>query len=226
MHFDRRTFIKNMAISGCTIVCYSYLGGTFLPSAHASKQKNTFAGIVANHLKCTGCRTCECVCSSYNHKENIAGESLPGLGNPYFSNIQVTSFNPDIDVPTVCALCPDAPCVNACPVEPDENGEKAMYRNKALGIVKCHIDRCIGCGSCKEACKSQSVGIIRSNQKTNVPERMCTLCYGTPQCVKHCPYHALSHVKIEIDSPFYRLSQELVAEKLMAKWYYMQQRGE
>jgi anaerobic carbon-monoxide dehydrogenase iron sulfur subunit len=51
----------------------------------------------------------------------IAGRELPGLGNPRYANIRVHSFNPDVDVPNVCAMCSDTPCVKACPVEPEKN---------------------------------------------------------------------------------------------------------
>jgi hypothetical protein len=53
------------------------------------------------------------------HRDRGGALVLPGLGNPRYSNIRVESFNPAVDVPNVCAMCADTPCVNACPVEPD-----------------------------------------------------------------------------------------------------------
>jgi aldehyde:ferredoxin oxidoreductase len=63
--------------------------------------------ILVDYSRCTGCRTCETVCSAYNHPKRFNAELLNGAGNPYLSNIKVYGFNPDVDVPTVCAMCPD-----------------------------------------------------------------------------------------------------------------------
>ena len=140
-----------------------------------------------------------------------------GLGNPKLSNIQVHSFNPDVDVPAVCAMCPDNPCIAACPVEPDpKTGRKALFRDPSTHAVTCDKARCIGCGQCEEACR---VGVIMSNPETNNPERMCTLCDGDPQCVKHCPYGSLSHVKVNEGREFYGLKPEKIAADLTTRWY-------
>lgn len=225
MPLDRRTFMKQVALGGCTIISYNYWGCTAKQIHHPEHMQGQLFAILADYVKCTGCRTCECVCSSFNRRQDINGQSLAGLGNPYYSNIQVTAFNPDIDVPTVCAMCSDAPCVSACPVEPDLNGEKALYKDKKTATIKCYNQRCIGCGSCKDACESKGVGIIRSNLETNMPERMCTLCDGDPECVKHCPGGALAFVRVDINHEFYRLNSVKVAERLTEKWYNMKQGG-
>ena len=91
------------------------------------------------------CRTCEAVCSAYNHKVNLEGELLDGLGNPALSNIKVWHYNPDVDVPITCFLCDDNPCIEACPTTPDLiTGRKALYRDDDLYIIKNNKDRCLG----------------------------------------------------------------------------------
>jgi len=50
--------------------------------------------------------------------------------------IRVHSFNPDVDVPNVCAMCADTPCVKACPVDPDvKTGQRALYRHQATHTI-------------------------------------------------------------------------------------------
>ena len=117
--------------------------------------------VLVDYGKCTGCRTCEAACSSHNRPVSIDGRELPGLGNPRYANIRVQSFNPDVDVPNVCAMCADTPCVKACPVEPDpKTGRRALYRDEATHTIHNDPGRCIGCRSCAEACAAQRTGVI------------------------------------------------------------------
>jgi Fe-S-cluster-containing hydrogenase component 2 len=147
-------------------------------------------------------------------------EELPGLGNPRYSNIRVESFNPEVDVPNVCAMCADTPCVKACPVEPDpKTGRRALYRDEATRTIRNDTGRCIGCRSCAEACAAQRTGVITPDAATGRPQRMCTLCGGDPQCVKWCPFEALSYVEVRADRKFYGLGPEKIAAELAMKWY-------
>jgi Fe-S-cluster-containing hydrogenase component 2 len=147
----------------------------------------------------------------------VNGDTVNGLGNPYYSNIRVYNYNPDLDLPAVCAMCPDNPCVEACPIDPDPaTGRKALYRDEQTLTVKNDLERCIGCGSCAAACR---VGVIIPNRKSNKPERMCTLCDGDPQCVKYCPFEALSHVDVSVQREFYGMKPDQIAEELITRWY-------
>jgi len=221
---DRRHFIKTFVIGGIAVT----LGGMIVPRTWAQDDSKPpeYSMILVDFNKCTGCRTCETACAQYNHKVNLNGETLPGLGNPNLANIRVFSFNPDVDVPVVCVMCKDNPCIEACPVGPDEENRKALYRDPKTLAIKCNMERCIGCGSCARACETQRVGAIVPNPETNKPERMCTLCDGDPQCVKYCPYGALTHIKGNwIDNRHHALSAEKIAEELAIRWYGLQQGG-
>ena len=88
--------------------------------------------------------------------------------------------------------------------------------------IKNDPNRCTGCGSCAEACSARSVGVIVPNLETNKPERMCTLCGGDPQCVKYCPYGALSLVEVNPDGEFYRMPPDIIAKELTKRWYTIQ----
>jgi Fe-S-cluster-containing hydrogenase component 2 len=214
---NRRSFLRKIVVGGSVMMVGGWFPGILKSQ---ERQKNPqFSMILVDFDRCTGCRTCETVCSQYNHRLAVEGEELWGLGNPYYSNIRVYPYNPDVDVPVVCVMCQDNPCVSACPVEPDEQGRKALFRDPDTLSIRCDESRCIACGSCAEACRTERVNAIIPNRETNRPERMCTLCDGDPQCVKYCPYGALTHIKGGLDGKHYGLSADRIASELIRRWY-------
>lgn len=213
---DRRDFIETAALGGGALFLFGNLGVMRLSRAEV-EGRQTYKMILADYSKCTGCRTCETACSAANNKKTVNGESLDGLGNPHLASIRVHAYNPDVDVPITCAMCPDAPCVDVCPVAPDEKtGRKALYRDEKNQTIKNDPKRCEHCGECAGACRT---GVIKINPDTYKPERMCTLCNGDPQCVKHCPYNALSHVVVDTNMDFYGKRPDQIAQALILKWY-------
>jgi len=184
------------------------------------EETRTIRAISVNFDRCAGCRTCETACSAYNHPARVNGQRVKGLGNPSLSNIRVYHFNPDVDVPSTCAICPDAPCIAACPVPPDLNtGRKALYRDEKLLTIKNDPQRCLACGECAKACATQRGGVIVPNEETNRPERMCTLCDGNPQCVEYCPFDALAYIEMPADRDLSGLAPEDIARDLIEKYY-------
>jgi Fe-S-cluster-containing hydrogenase component 2 len=211
----RRKFMKTALGGGAMVLLGQF--GCIAIGERPKRGKNTLTMIVVDYSKCTGCRTCETVCAAFNHKQTVNGETFNGLGNPDLANIRVYGYNPAVDVPAVCAMCPDSPCIEACPVSPDPHtGWKALYRDEKTLTIKNDQVRCIACGSCAEACR---VGVIIPNRFTNKPEHMCTLCGGDPQCVKYCPFGALSQVEVDSSRNFYAMKPEQIAEKLIHEWY-------
>ena len=215
-HLSRRGFLRNIALgTGATILFSNYSLVTWYKD-----EEGILKGIVVDFDKCTGCKTCETACSAFNHKVKVNGKMVNGLGNPWLANIRVHHFNPDVDIPNVCQMCPDAPCIAACPVEPDKTtGRRALYRDEEHQTIKCDSERCIGCSSCALACEKERAGIIIPNPETGNPERMCTLCDGDPQCVKNCPFGALSVVTVDTDREFFGMSPRDIATELMKKFY-------
>ncbi|MCD6584714.1 MAG: 4Fe-4S dicluster domain-containing protein [Desulfobacteraceae bacterium] len=217
---SRREFLSRLAMGGSSLVLLSGCSRWVLPGAGAKEGKKIHAFIAVDYTKCTGCRTCEAVCSAFNNPVPVDGEMIPGPGNPALANIYVHSFNPDVSAPAVCARCVDTPCVNACPVEQDpKTGRRAIFQDEKYGTIINDPDRCISCGNCVAACSADSVGILAQHPETGRPMRMCTLCDGEPECVRHCPYEALSMIRVTDDHLFYRMSPEEIAEKLSARWY-------
>ena len=111
-----------------------------------------------NTLLCTGCRSCQVACKSWN--------SLPGEEIGFFQGPDVTSpgklsavtwtrvvfrdfrkgdgVRPQWDMmPSACFHCRDAACLRGCP-------EKAIRRRE--GWVVIDQARCSGCGRCTDLC--------------------------------------------------------------------------
>jgi Fe-S-cluster-containing hydrogenase component 2 len=217
INMPRREFIKTLGTGTGSLLAF---GGWLIQDADA-QDNVTYSLIVVDFNKCTGCRTCEAVCSQENNKVTVDGEELSGLGNPHLSNVRVHYFNPPVDIPNRCVMCNDAPCVEACPVAPaPDTGNKALYRDEKTMSVKCDPDRCTGCGSCARVCTEKRTGAIVLNPETNMPEGICNLCEGDPACVKYCPFGALTHVKDGMDGREYARSPEKVAGELMTLWYF------
>lgn len=186
------------------------------------QSTKTIRAIVVDFKKCAGCRTCETACAAFNHKDIVDGEEMNSLGNPYYSNIKVYHFNPDVDIPSTCAVCPDAPCIEACPVAPDLfTGRKALYREEDNMTIKNDTERCLGCQQCAKACEELRAGVIHPNPETKMPERMCRLCDGDPQCVKYCPYDALKYLEVDENRDLENLAPSKIAEKLIEEYYEM-----
>jgi Fe-S-cluster-containing hydrogenase component 2 len=217
---SRREFMSRLALGGGALMLLSGCSRWVLPESGTGKKEKIYEYIAVDYTKCTGCRTCEAVCSAANNPVSVDGGMIPGAGNPEFANIRVYSFNPDVSAPAVCAKCTDTPCVNACPVAPDPaTGFRALFQDTNYGTITNDQDRCISCGSCVEACSTASVGILAQHPETGRPMRMCTLCDGDPQCIIHCPYEALSLIRAIADEPFYRMSPDAIAKELSKRWY-------
>ena len=130
--------------------------------------------ILVDATKCTGCRTCELVCSLKNE----------GMVNPSLSRVQVSRFEDVVfEVPMLCQQCVDAPCVAVCPV-------KAPTRDEDTGIVTINYDKCIGCKMCVLACPFGAMSYNPTEKKVF----KCDQCDGDPTCVKFCETEALQYV--------------------------------
>lgn len=216
---DRRRVLRGMAAAGGLVLAHGSLLGAFTFSRDAQAGVLHAFAVVADLERCTGCRSCEAACASYNHPVEIGGRSLPGLGNPALSNMRVHAFIPEVDVPMTCALCADAPCVAACPVPADQDGRRALYRRPRLHTIVNDPARCIGCRSCAAACATQRGGIIEPDPTTGRPTHICTLCDGEPRCALACPFDALSIVRGPVDSALHAKPPAEIARVMMARWY-------
>jgi carbon-monoxide dehydrogenase iron sulfur subunit len=130
--------------------------------------------IAVNHEPCTGCKTCEILCSLYHF----------GECNPVKSAIHVIRRERGglvFCLPLVCLQCEPAPCIQACPTD-------AISRDEDNRILTFKNEECIDCGLCMEACQIGCLAI--DDGKTSVIH--CDLCGGEPQCIPACHAHCLS----------------------------------
>ena len=124
--------------------------------------------ISIDHSVCTGCRTCEVVCSLYHF----------GECHPERSAIRVIRREKDglvFSLPLVCQQCKQAPCVEACPSE-------ALSRKSPKDPLTVDKEKCSGCGNCADACPARCIFF---NNQLNLAI-CCDLCGGQPQCIPLC----------------------------------------
>ncbi|NQU16306.1 MAG: 4Fe-4S dicluster domain-containing protein [Desulfobacteraceae bacterium] len=143
--------------------------------------------------KCSGCKSCEIICSLMNE----------GEFNPSKSRITTLIFREDAyplpyNFPSTCKQCADAPCIRACPVT-------AISRAKdKTKVIKIDEGLCITCGRCVEACP---FGAMFFDGERNVPFK-CELCGGEPACVSICSTGAIVFVN---QRPFFSKPHALAA---------------
>jgi Fe-S-cluster-containing hydrogenase component 2 len=126
--------------------------------------------------KCTGCKSCELVCSFANEKEF----------NPSKSRIAAIAFlEGKYPLPynfvSTCRQCADAPCLAICPVGAID---RLLDQTKRVVIDR---DSCIGCGKCVDACPFGAMLFAKEAKKVF----KCELCNGNPACASICPSGAI-----------------------------------
>ncbi len=149
--------------------------------------------LMLDYAKCTGCRTCELVCS-VKHE---------GAANPSKSRIKIVKWEWEgLYVPMSCQQCVDAPCMEVCPV-------KAISRDESLSVVQVNQETCIGCRMCVAACPFGAMGFNVDSKKVY----KCDFCDGDPQCSRFCETKAVDYVEA---SQVSGVKQLAAAEKLTA----------
>ncbi|MEG0857090.1 MAG: 4Fe-4S dicluster domain-containing protein [Terrisporobacter sp.] len=160
--------------------------------------------VIADPLKCIGCRTCMIACVVEHSEEDI-----------FYQDPQSINFNPKLEVvknaavsaPIQCRQCEDAPCAKACP-------HNAI--SKENNSIKVNNKKCIGCKNCMLACPFGAINLNDveyghivnleniPNNKLFCIEKMvankCDLCSHSeegPACLKVCPTSAFKIVKEE-----------------------------
>ncbi|GAB4337135.1 MAG: 4Fe-4S dicluster domain-containing protein [Desulfobulbaceae bacterium] len=102
--------------------------------------------MVIDLRKCVGCGACALACKTENNTALRSEEQAHNWADFIYETegkFPKTKFKA---MPVLCNHCSDAPCVEACPVEP-----KAMYKTPE-GITMHNDERCIGCQACQDAC--------------------------------------------------------------------------
>lgn len=143
-------------------------------------------GFYYNQKMCAGCKTCQVACKDKNRLE--VGPILREV-----HTYQIGSF-PSVKMyhySATCNHCDVPACKDVCPVGAIEKMDD--------GTVKIDMDKCIGCGSCVNACP---YGVPRMDEGKGHACK-CDACYDLrqaghmPSCVESCPYRALDFGDIE-----------------------------
>lgn len=182
----RREFLKESTtgvLSFATIVAVGDLAWA-ASSPDGTEIALAKGAVLADKSLCSGCRTCEMVCSNVNSEgRNASALALVILDKDYMAG--------DYQ-PRACFQCLDPPCLPVCPVD-------ALLIDKKFGYNTRFIDTtlCIGCLQCLDACDTYfAVPRPRYDPEKDVCIK-CHLCWGDPNCVKYCPTGALRFEKSE-----------------------------
>ncbi len=137
---------------------------------------------------CTGCETCESVCSFVHD----------GEFNPITTRIHRVRIEPLLNIALACQKCEDAPCIRSCP-------EHALEKDEETGSIIVINDKCNGCGFCIRGCDYGVCTIHIDTEKAI----LCDLCESmkeefidpaqgkVPQCIEVCPKEAISLKDVE-----------------------------
>lgn len=198
---SRREFLEiggKCALGAASISIFSLVMGcssttTGEPGRYTVILQGAQGVVMADPTRCTGCRRCETVCTTYND----------GKAQPYISRVKVgRNYNFGVRgatlgfwrgegefgnfriLPETCKQCKHpVPCATACP-------NQAIEADPTTGARIINEERCVGCGICASACPWAMITVDADKNKAT----KCFLCNGDPACVANCPTAALKFV--------------------------------
>lgn len=135
--------------------------------------------LVVEPGKCTGCRTCQLICSF----------RFQGIYSYSEGAIRIQKNEPIcLNIPVLCEHCADPECVRVCPTE-------GLRKDRETGMVIVQSEECVGCMECVEACPFGAIFPRPGGQGV----ALCDLCRGDPQCAVWCEPKAIEWVnKFEV----------------------------
>lgn len=146
-----------------------------------------------DYSHCTGCKSCEMLCSLFHDGVNSPERARIHLGIGPIKTMMHDIY--------VCQQCEDHPCYNACP-----NQDAAMCIDEN-GIVYVNKEECLGCGCCVDACPFDPPRVHLAHKDGADYAVKCDLCRGIeggPICVNNCPAMVLglkSQAKDDLSEP-------------------------
>jgi carbon-monoxide dehydrogenase iron sulfur subunit len=183
---SRRAFLRNstagLVLLGGAVVVGNILDVLTVPEGGRIALAK---GVVLwERQRCSGCRTCEAVCTNYNNQ----GQTSSALARIILEKDYLEGEYEG----NTCFQCVKPLCLLACPVA-------ALQVDTASGTNARIIDErvCIGCQQCVQACGSVFTPPRPRYDKERRVSMKCHLCLGEPQCVKFCPYGALRFERSE-----------------------------
>ncbi len=141
---------------------------------------------------CTGCATCEIVCSLKH----------TGKANPALARLKLAHSSKSHAVfPIICRQCRNAPCKAVCPVP------EAMQLDAKTGAVVIDEAACIRCLACVDACPFAAIQVGPDKEVLK-----CDLCGGSPLCAEYCP--PVGHLYPQMPRPAQSCLQYIEATKV------------
>lgn len=215
---NKRTFLKGVATAiGAVAATYFTTNYAFSKTILAqAKVPNAKKFLVYDPALCTGCGTCQVVCSTIwnNGKSSLFLARIDVARNPF-------GTTDDDYSPKPCLQCADPPCLKVCPVS-------ALKVDNVSGTNARVIEErlCIGCGKCRDACPygDKKEGVTARVFGINPERRVfvkCHLCYGNPQCVKYCPNGALKYKEVPDFIPQIDYMRQVTKKPMVEKSYYI-----
>lgn len=178
----RRDFLKK-GITGFAVVAGSLAAGEILEHLTNPVQRKVALAkgvVLVDAERCSGCRTCEAVCTTYNDH----GQTSSSLARIFLEKNHTRNHYEAKN----CWQCMQPLCMLACPVT-------ALQIDRKSGTSARVIDErvCLGCGQCIEACAKAFAPPRPRYDRSKKISVKCHLCFGEPRCVEFCPYGALRY---------------------------------
>ncbi len=197
---SRREFISTSA-AGVFALAAVGIGGVGLIKPSVTPIDRQSSGVIFNDPQlCIGCLSCEVACTDAHRQVGLSTISRIRIYNEPKPQV-----NPEVlkNYPGrgsffqhVCLQCPDAPCLNVCPVN-------ALRVEPKTGARVIDAKTCIACGRCATACpfdvrpESVATDQLSTGQRTRITYdpamniyTKCDLCNFRdqgPACVERCP---------------------------------------
>ena len=183
---DRRCFLK--LVAGAPV-------SAILSSAGVAAAETQRYGMLADSIRCIGCKRCMSACKRWNNlrveRDELVTDRETHLNA---NNWKIINLRADAKnrakrhyVQWSCQHCIEQACVGVCPV--------TAIKKLANGPVVINEKKCIGCRYCFQACPWK---VPQFDFKKRVT-RKCHLCYNRtllnyqkPACVAACPVGALA----------------------------------
>jgi Fe-S-cluster-containing dehydrogenase component len=104
-------------------------------------------GMVIDLQRCVGCGACALACKAENNTRDRDGGQSFNWADFLMRTEGTFPKTTHWVMPVLCNHCSNAPCVEACPVQP----KKAMFKTPE-DVTMFDNQLCIGCGMCQKAC--------------------------------------------------------------------------
>jgi len=184
--FDRRRFLKLIAAAPVAAA----LGSVTVADADTLRY-----GMLADSIRCIGCKRCMSACKRWNNlrveRDELVTDRQTHLtaNNWKIINLRADTKNRAQRhyVQWSCQHCIEPACVGVCPV--------TAIKKLSHGPVVINEKKCIGCRYCFQACPWKVPQFDFEKRVT----RKCHLCYNRtllnyqkPACVAACPVGALA----------------------------------